>query len=98
MPPQRRADVTAARRAELEAGAAATRTLVEMLAIDFARLLAAAVPEADADAFPAAATGVVQRMEAGGAIVRACGARVARRLTRHPSDIVRGWAAYALAA
>ncbi len=99
----RRADVPTDVLAALNAGTLETATLVEGLAVDFAALMAAAVPEAGADApgrlAALAGAGVTQRMAAAGALLaERLGAAGAERLAGHPSDTVRGWAAYAVGA
>lgn len=91
------ADVPPERLAELNAGRVAIATLTEGLAMDFAVLLAAVVPQADATAMQAAAgEGVTRRMALGGTLLRQAGADLAA-LAGHPSDTVRGWVCYALA-
>lgn len=95
---------------ELHAGRAETRTLVEWLALDFAVLARNALPDivgdaaaervaADLDA--GRALGIAARTKlAGEALARALGSGAARErrlraAASHPSDTVRGWAAYA---
>ena len=59
-------DITAERRAELNAGAPA-RDLTECLAVDFATLMRKAVPAADANAMEQAADqGISKRMSLAG--------------------------------
>jgi 3-methyladenine DNA glycosylase AlkC len=90
----RPSDVPPDRRAALDAGVAESGTLAEALAVDFAALLAT-LPGIDARAVDrmraAAGEGVVARMKRGGAILAEAGLAVAE----HPSDTVRGWAAFA---
>ncbi|KAA1058334.1 HEAT repeat domain-containing protein [Azospirillum argentinense] len=95
----RMADIPPEVLAGLNAGRRETATLAESLAIDFTALLAAAVPEA-AGAVPfGPKEGVTRRMAAaGGAAVERLGPGAVERLAAHPSDTVRGWACYALAA
>jgi 3-methyladenine DNA glycosylase AlkC len=96
---RRPADVNPERRALLNAGLAEAANLAEALAVDFAELLQAAVPDADHAAMRAAATlGVTRRMALAGRLVaQALGTRAFAMLAGHPSDTVRGWACYALA-
>jgi 3-methyladenine DNA glycosylase AlkC len=103
MPPRSRATIDPAHLQALNAGTAATTTLVEGLALDFAALLAAAVPELAATGAPrlkeaaAEGAGIVGRMALGGAALATLPAARIQELARHRSDTVRGWAAYALA-
>lgn len=91
------ADVPPDRLAALNAGHVATATLTEGLAMDFAVLLAAVLPQADTAAMQAAAgEGVTRRMALGGTLLRQAGADL-DALAGHPSDTVRGWVCYALA-
>lgn len=96
----RMADVPPNVLAELEGGGRETATLVEGLAIDFRRLLARAVPEvADRAGAIDPGDGITRRMAAAAVIVLdRLGAPAVERLAAHPSDTVRGWAAFALAA
>jgi hypothetical protein len=84
-------------RAELNAGTRESRNLAEGLAVDFAALLAAAVPDIPADYLQmvkdAAGDGVKHRMElVGGILLRHLGSERVAELIAHPSDTVRGWA------
>jgi 3-methyladenine DNA glycosylase AlkC len=79
--------------ARLEAGTLETATLSEGLAIRMDRLMAAIAPDVPIATFDMSA-GVVQRMAQGGALLREHGDLAA--LGRHPSDTVRGWAAFAI--
>ncbi len=100
---------------ELHAGRAETRSLVEWLALDLARLAENALPEilgraaaarvaAAARASAAAKHGIAERTRVAGAALAAelgAGRERARRvdsLGAHPSDTVRGWCAFAVAA
>ena len=90
-----RDEVPAALRAALDAGTEQTRTLSEMLVMDLAALLAAVAPDIDPQPLRAIADqGVTRRMECAGRLI---GGRWPGLLA-HPSDTVRGWAAYAIAA
>ncbi len=96
----RRSDIPADVLAALHEGTLETATLAEGLAIDFALLFRAAVPQAGpraAEIMAAAAEeGVSRRMALAGALLLEFldGERI-DALARHPSDTVRGWAAYA---
>lgn len=99
--PARRGDIPPAVLAQLNAGTLASATLAEGLAIDFAALLAAAVPDAPAEAVrlvrEAAGLGVTRRMELVGALLHDhLGLDGLTRIAEHPSDTVRGWACYAV--
>lgn len=93
-----RADVTPALRDAIEAGDRETRTLAEMLAVDLGALMRRCVPAAEAAACATVAdtAGIVGKMQAGGRVVMTLPASERRRLMGHRSDIVRGWAAYAV--
>lgn len=100
---RRRADIPPRVLRQLNHGQLETVTLVETLAVDFAVLFAAAVPGASrtvrAKLRAAGDLGVTRRMAlAGGELLDCLGPAAYLRLARHPSDIVRGWAAYLLAA
>jgi 3-methyladenine DNA glycosylase AlkC len=87
--------------ARLNAGEIESMTLAEMLRVDIGALMRAVASDAgdDAPAIVASAGGVVQRMAAGGAVVlERLGLDALDRFATHRSDIVRGWAAYAIAA
>lgn len=95
----RMADIPADVLAGLNAGTLETRTLAEGLAIDFAQLLVAAVPDVPADYLQmvrdAAGQGVTRRMElVGGILLRHLGEARLGEVAKHPSDTVRGWACY----
>jgi 3-methyladenine DNA glycosylase AlkC len=95
----RRDAIPAALLRRLESGEEPTRTLAEMLAVDFAKLLAAVVPRADVTALRAASgQGVVQRMTIAGEALRSSGARAISQAAKHRSDLVRAWACIALVA
>lgn len=100
-PARRMAEVDAATLAALHAGTMETRTIVEGFVIDFARLLANVRPELAATAAAALDPrhGITRRMVRAGELLLADGGMDAfDDLARHPSDTVRGWAAYLLAA
>lgn len=84
--------IPADRMMALNAGTAQSRTLTEALAVDFATLLHKVAPGIEI-VFPPG-EGITRRM------VRAGEALAGRhdRFVNHPSDTVRGWAAYAIAA
>jgi 3-methyladenine DNA glycosylase AlkC len=94
---RRPSEVAPERRAALDAGVVEARNLAEALAVDFTALLAT-LPGIEARAVAmmraASAEGVVARMKRGGAILAEAGLA----LGDHPSDTVRGWAAFAIGA
>jgi 3-methyladenine DNA glycosylase AlkC len=87
--------------AALQSGTMQTATLVESFAIDFAVLMACVFPE-----LRGLATGKINREDgitrrmamAAILILEHVGPSAFESLARHPSDTVRGWAAYLLAA
>jgi len=94
--------VSSARLALLNGGVVASGNLAEGLAVDFATLMAVALPQADVAALDkmraAAALGVSKRMLLAGEIVLdAVGRQGLTALAGHASDTVRGWVCYALA-
>jgi 3-methyladenine DNA glycosylase AlkC len=95
------ADIAPARLALLNGGSVASATLTEGLAIDFAQLLAAAVPAIGAARLEQmraqAAAGITRRMALAAQLLRDARADLAPLLA-HPSDTVRGWACFAIAA
>jgi 3-methyladenine DNA glycosylase AlkC len=93
------ADIPADVLAGLNAGTLESRTLAEGLAIDFARLLVAAVPDVPTDYLQmvreAAGQGITRRMElVGGILLRHLGQERLEEAAKHPSDTVRGWACH----
>ena len=95
------ADIAPARLALLNGGAVASATLTEGLAIDFAVLLAAAVPTIGAARLERmralAAAGITKRMALAAQLLLDAKADLAP-LQAHASDTVRGWACFAIAA
>lgn len=95
------ADIAPARLSLLNGGSVASATLTEGLAIDFAVLLAAALPDIGAarlDRMRAqAAAGVTKRMALAAQLLLDGQVDLAPLLA-HPSDTVRGWACFAIAA
>jgi 3-methyladenine DNA glycosylase AlkC len=97
-----RAAIPPATLAALNGGSLAAATLAESLAVDFAVLLRAALPvlpeAAIAAMQDAAGQGVTRRMALAAALIEAeFGAGIAMALSAHPSDTVRGWAAFLIA-
>ncbi|WP_088256553.1 DNA alkylation repair protein [Fimbriiglobus ruber] len=95
----KRADIPADVLAKLNGGELESATLAEGLAIDFAALLAATVPDVPADAVrlvrEAATQGVTRRMElVGGLLLAHLGVDGVARVATHSSDTARGWACY----
>ncbi|MGL6097834.1 MAG: DNA alkylation repair protein, partial [Fimbriiglobus sp.] len=87
--------------ARLNAGTLETATLAESLALDFAVLLAAAVPDVPRAALErvrvAESLGIVKRMElVGGILLDHLGLAELPRAAEHPADTVRGWACYVI--
>jgi 3-methyladenine DNA glycosylase AlkC len=85
----------------LNSGAIETVNLAECLAVDFATLMTQVVPELATVAKNRIqpADGITKRMAAAGKLLlEHLGAEGVRDLAAHPSDTVRGWAAYLLAA
>jgi 3-methyladenine DNA glycosylase AlkC len=87
----------------LNLGKAESKSLVEGLAVDFKQLIEAVFPEiahrtaTKLDAH--VSLGITKRMQAFGALLyEAFGGAAFHRAVAHPSDTVRGWAVYALAA
>ncbi|MGK5010522.1 DNA alkylation repair protein [Janthinobacterium sp. MDB2-8] len=94
-------DVTPARLSLLNAGRVASATLTEGLAIDFAQLLAAAVPAIGAARLEQmraqAAAGITKRMALAAQLLLDAQVDLAP-LQAHASDTVRGWVCFAIAA
>lgn len=94
------ADIAPARLALLNQGTVASATLTEGLAIDFAQLLAAAVPAIGAACLERmraqAAAGITRRMALAAQLLLEADADLAL-LQAHPSDTVRGWVCFAIA-
>ena len=97
----KRADIPAELLAKLNAGTEPTATLAEGLAIDFAALLVATVPDIPAESVALvqskSAEGVTRRMDAvGELLLRHLTLDRLGEITGHPSDTVRGWACYVI--
>lgn len=89
--------------ANLNTGRAEARTLTEALVIDHSALLVASVPDAPLSLREAAeaaqSLGILKRMGAIGQALHAhLGEERILELSKHPSDTVRGWTGFALAA
>lgn len=100
---RRRSDLPPEILEQLQTGRMETVTLVEGLAIDFARLMASSVPGLPRQALEtmraAAPLGITRRMAlAGELLLQHLGPAGWLLLRRHRSDTVRGWAAHLLAA
>lgn len=82
--------------AELNAGRLPAATLAECLAVDHAALMRAVLPGLDAQAHgameAAAGLGITRRMTLAADLLLA--RQAPPELARHPSDTVRGWAAF----
>ena len=99
----RRADIPPAIRNDLDQGIIQTATLAEGLAINFAPLLKASHPKLQKsvyDKVEAAATeGILRRMTLVGSLLfDHVGPKGIVHCQSHPSDTVRGWACYMVAA
>ncbi|MCF7750542.1 DNA alkylation repair protein [Bacillus subtilis subsp. subtilis] len=90
--------ITRERRGQLDRGDAEAAHLAEVLAVDFARLMAHAVPTLPASALTpmrnAAKLGITLRMQGAATLLRAHGHGDPAPWSRHTSDTVRGWACY----
>lgn len=100
---RKREDIDPAHLAALNAGEVESRTLTEGLAVDFAALFRAVLPDADpvlAERMQAAASqGITRRMALAGDLAwQAEGEAGFARLAAHRSDTVRGWACYMISA
>lgn len=95
--------ISAATLAELNAGRIACATLAECLAVDHAALMRALITNLPAEASTSldtlASLGITRRMAAAASLLLAhVEAGALQELTAHPSDTVRGWAAFAVSA
>jgi 3-methyladenine DNA glycosylase AlkC len=78
-------------------GEAETRTLVEILSVDLRQLMHCIEPAIEASALSSG--GIMARMRLGGALLfEHCSSKRLAALAGHTSDIVRGWAAFAIEA
>lgn len=102
-----RADIAPERLAALNAGAAETTTLVECLAMDFAALMRACLPEvgeaAAAALDRARDEGITRRMALAAQVLAPVAGEDGwdawvTRLQGHPADTIRGWACYLIGA
>lgn len=96
-------DIEPARLGQLNAGVTEAATLTECLAVDFAVLMRAALPEIAADAIAAmqkaAGEGISRRMALAGRLIHERRGMIAvEELRRHVSDTVRGWACFTIGA
>ena len=95
------AGITPARLALLNGGSVASATLTEGLAVDFAQLLSAAVPGIGAARLERMrgleAAGITKRMVLAAQLLLEADADLAV-LQAHPSDTVRGWTCFVIAA
>lgn len=96
----KRCDVPADVLRGLNNGTLQSRNLTECLVVDFAKLLAAIAPELARQARSRikASDGIVKRMSITGQLLSDHGGENCyERFSSHPSDTVRGWAAFVLA-
>jgi 3-methyladenine DNA glycosylase AlkC len=96
-------DIAPDRLALLNGGSVEAATLTECLAVDFAALLRAALPDLGEDAAlkleAEATTGISRRMAlAARLILDRLGPTAMDRLRGHPSDTVRGWVCFMVSA
>jgi 3-methyladenine DNA glycosylase AlkC len=76
---------------QLEAGTLESANLTEGLAVNMVKLMAAIAPSISKQSIDLE-LGIVQRMAQAGAVLRA----IDSDFSKHPSDTVRGWAAFAV--
>ncbi len=100
---KRIADIAPDHLALMNAGRAESATLTETLAVDFAALMGAALPDAGDDMIAqmrgAADQGVTRRMALAGQLIwRRGGIAALDGLGDHASDTVRGWGCYLIGA
>lgn len=100
---KRVADIEPARLALLNAGAVEAATLTECLAVDFAALMGAVLPELGEDAATvmqqAAGEGISRRMALAARLIhQRRGLAALSELRDHVSDTVRGWACFTIGA
>lgn len=97
------ADIDAAHLEALNTGTASSRTLTEALAIDHRILIRTVFPDADdgllAEAAEAQQLGILKRMaRIGAALATRLDSAELEYVAGHPSDTVRGWACFLIAA
>ncbi|WGD37846.1 HEAT repeat domain-containing protein [Lysinibacter sp. HNR] len=98
-----RTEIDAVRLASLNAGTSSSRTLSEALAIDHTVLLRAVLPDAGGrlrvEVAEAQERGILKRMTLiGAALADRLAEEEVGRLADHPSDTVRGWICFLIAA
>lgn len=90
--------ITRERRGQLDRGETEATHLAEVLAVDFAKLMAHVAPGLPAAAITpmrnAAKRGITLRMQGAATLLRVHGHGDHARWSRHASDTVRGWACY----
>jgi len=94
--------INQATRKALNEGALESASLSEALSIDFSRLMSCTFPQMNAQTIEqmhqAQSQGITKRMQLAASLLSAqLGSDAYAILSHHPSDTVRGWAAYALA-
>ncbi len=97
---KRKSDLSADLLRQLNCGIIESVTLIEILSIDFAELMSHVLPEAadEAACLFRSSDGITKRMSlAGSLLLEKLGKSGYRRISHHPSDTVRGWAAFMLA-
>ncbi|MGH8036822.1 MAG: DNA alkylation repair protein [Stenotrophomonas sp.] len=89
---------TGERVSQLDRGTAESTHLADILAVNFATLMAAVLPDLPASAIhvlrESATLGITARMRVAANLMRLHGHGDADTWSRHPSDTVRGWACY----
>lgn len=100
---RRVADISPARLAQLDSGTVEATTLTECLAVDFAVLMQAALPDMGQGALAqmdhAAPDGISKRMPLAARLILArYGPQKLVELSQHPSDTLRGWACFMVGA
>lgn len=100
---KRVADIDPSRLTALNSGMSEATTLTECLAVDFAALLEAALPDIGQGALDqmrhAASDGISKRMPFAARLILArYGSQKTDELSHHPSDTVRGWACFMVGA
>ncbi|MET0888559.1 MAG: DNA alkylation repair protein, partial [Stenotrophomonas maltophilia] len=90
--------ITRERRGQLDRGETEATHLAEVLAVDFAKLMANIAPGLPASAITpmrnAAKRGITLRMQGAATLLRVHGHGDHAPWSRHTSDTVRGWACY----
>ena len=100
-PVRRTGEIAPQRLRELNNGTAQTTILAECLAVDFAQLMQSALPQTTSEMHQVMATstgGITARMALAAQLLYKNGNISLCTLSNHPSDTIRGWACYFIAA